>query len=330
MEFIRDVGAPKPDSSNSNHTDFPMGSTRCPYCPPATPCHMDLGMLLLQFNTWLHTIAYLSAAPSIFSVVTLIARVWHCFETFDDILTNICKTLWNIKSEMLHDYKWNRANKRSFAEHPGEERWAGPRAHPALVCPGWVVCRGPTAEEGLVGRQPSLLCSKWPRSFHPAFFPSPILLWWTGGWMLWVPPITCLGMNHEKWWKLQVPGLGAPCLPVTAFCVSLLLGWLSLPLGSPSCLVTQRGPSPTYLKPAKSDVLIISEPILVGTGSTGSLPAYVFLRENHLPSFFAYLANGSTFLSAPVEGEEGSGEGGGRVPSRWLSPGDSEGPRPPR
>lgn len=51
MEFIRDVGAPKPDSSNSNQTDFTMGSTRCPYCPPATPCHMDLGMLLLQFNT---------------------------------------------------------------------------------------------------------------------------------------------------------------------------------------------------------------------------------------------------------------------------------------
>ena len=27
---------------------------------------------------------------------------------------------------MLHYYKWNRANKKSFAERPGVERWAGP------------------------------------------------------------------------------------------------------------------------------------------------------------------------------------------------------------
>lgn len=50
--------------------------------------------------------------------------------------------------------------------------------------------------------------------------------------------------------------------------------------------------------------------MLVRTGSTGSLPAYVFLREIYLPSFFAYLAKGSTFLSAPVECE-GGGRGAG-------------------
>ena len=97
MELIRDVGCPKPDSSNSNWADFTVGWTRCPHCFLFFFPHRDLGMLLfLKFNKWLHTIGYLSAAPSIYSVVALIACVCHCFETCDDILTNICKTLWNI------------------------------------------------------------------------------------------------------------------------------------------------------------------------------------------------------------------------------------------
>ena len=52
MEFIRDVGPPKPDSSNSNQTDFTMGSTRCPYCCLFVCLfpHRDLGMLFWQFN----------------------------------------------------------------------------------------------------------------------------------------------------------------------------------------------------------------------------------------------------------------------------------------
>lgn len=74
-----------------------------------------------------------------------------------------------------------------------------------------------------------------------------------------------------------------------------------------------QGPLPRH-------VLLISEPISLRTGSARSLPAPGVLRENSLPSFFAYLANGPTFLSAPVECE-GAGEGGSRVPSRWLSPG---------
>lgn len=101
---------------------------------------------------------------------------------------------------------------------------------------------------------------------------------------------------------------GPPAFPTTGLALSpFSQGRLFLPLGCSECLLTKRDPSPTRRKPAKSDVLIC-EPVLVRTGSTGSLPAPVFLRENYLPSFFAYLANGPTFLSTPVEGEEGSDE----------------------
>lgn len=88
-----------------------------------------------------------------------------------------------------------------------------------------------------------------------------------------------------------------------------------LPPGSPRFLLTQSAPSVSRHKPvATADVLMISEPALAATGSAGSLPARVFLRENSLPSFFAYLAIGSTFLSAPAECEGGGGGDGARPP----------------
>lgn len=116
--------------------------------------------------------------------------------------------------------------------------------------------------------------------------------------------------------------MGPLVFPAQASPVSLL-PWPFLPLGNSQFLLTKRAPSSTASLSNQTDVLIISEPILVRTGSTGSLPASLLLRENYLPSFFAYLANSSTFLSAPVECEgRGAGEGsspGSRVPPRWLS-----------
>lgn len=132
------------------------------------------GMLLFfAVYKWLCTAGYLSASPVIyvhvlpFSVsVALIACVWHHFETFDDSLTNICKMLRNIKSEMLHCYKWNRANKRSFAESPRVERWAGPTL---LWCVfGWGP--GVSPEKGLVGRQPRPPLQEMASSLESIFF----------------------------------------------------------------------------------------------------------------------------------------------------------------
>lgn len=83
----------------------------------------------------------------------------------------------------------------------------------------------------------------------------------------------------------------------------------------------------------KSDIRMISELTLVRTGSIGSLPVWASLRENQLPSSFAYLAAGSTFLWAPVVSggssgtleEEGSeAQPGTRILPGWLFRGHSD------
>lgn len=84
-------------------------------------------------------------------------------------------------------------------------------------------------------------------------------------------------------------------------------------------------------QPVESDDRIISEPALVRAGSSGSLPAAVSLAENCLPSFFAYLANGPTFLSAPVECEGGRRRppAGQQGPSQVAELRGLRGPRTP-
>ena len=173
---------------------------------------------------------------------------------------------------MLHYYKWNRANKKSFAERPGVERWAGPSLF-WFVLSEWCI-GGSLLRRAWWGGSPA---SSAANGLTPSFQPFLLLLFCCDeqvcgcfGCLPW--PAWGRTMKNGKNSKAQAWGplafLPCPCLSMSLF--SWAFGEPIMPGDSERSL---------SLKPAKSDVLMVSEPILVGTGSAGSLPARVFLRE---------------------------------------------------
>lgn len=179
------------------------------------------------------------------------------------------------------------------------------------------LCSGGPSREGPQGKAAEAGLEEQPNGSRACFPVSyfPVL----SGWMPLAPPVTHWGRLKKA--EAQSPGGGghlssrySPASFPSPMAISAL--------GDLAISVDWKG-SLSHHKPVNLDARIISEPALVRAGSAGSLPAPVFLRENCLPSFFAYLASGSTFLSAPVECEGGSaGEGhhqGSRGPPRLLS-----------